>query len=300
MQQRRGLGKGLDSLIPVTPPVTPQTEPGDFATTPFPSNVPINAISPNRHQPRQVFDEERIRELADSIREQGIIQPLIVSETGKDGYELIAGERRLRAARTLGLENVPVIVKRDVDEGGSLAMALIENVQREDLNPIEESRAFQELVDQYGYTQEEVAKKVGKSRTHVTNSLRLLKLPQAVQDDLAYGRYTAGHARALLALPNLHEQLKMREVIIKQIPSVRDIEEMVQERTSTVGGMGKKKKPTQTLPPQVAALVGELTQALGTKVKLKARKNGTGQIIIDFYSAKDLDRVYRIITRGES
>jgi ParB family chromosome partitioning protein len=175
-------------------------------------------------------------------------------------------------------------------------MALIENVQREDLNPIEEAKALQDLINQYDHTQEEVAKKVGKSRTHVTNSMRLLKLPQIVQDDLACGRYTAGHARALLSLPNIHEQLKMRDVIIKQIPSVRDVEEMVGQRTGSMVSTNKKKP--QMLPPQVAALVGELTQALGTKVRLKVRKNGSGQVVIDFYSAKDLDRVYRIITRN--
>jgi ParB family chromosome partitioning protein len=298
MLKRRGLGKGLDSLIPVVQPATPQEESPEVSKrSSSPLDVSINSISPNRQQPRQVFDEERIKELANSIREQGIIQPLIVSETRPQKYELIAGERRLRAARMLGLEEVPVIVKKDVDEGGILAMALIENVQREDLNPIEEAKALQDLIEHYEHTQEEVAKKVGKSRTHVTNSMRLLKLPQAIQDDLACGRYTAGHARALLSLPNIHEQLKMRDVIIKQIPSVRDVEELVQRRLPAVVSADKKKK-TQMLPPQVAALVGELTQALGTKVRLKVRKNGSGQVIIDFYSAKDLDRVYRIITRS--
>lgn len=291
MQQRRALGKGLSSLIPQVTVIPPAAVSKDGAGA-SPLYIPVDSISPNRHQPRQVFDEEKIRSLADSIREQGVIQPLIVSKLAGGRYELIAGERRLRAARMLGLAEVPVIVK-DVDEEGFLALALIENVQREDLNPIEEARALSELIEKFEYSQDEVAKKVGKSRSYVANSMRLLKLPHLIQNDLAAGSYSPGHARALLALPNSHEQLKFRELILKSIPTVRDVELMVQNRTQ--GGSSRKKRIPPPLSPQTAMLVGELVQTLGTKVRLKTRNNGSGQLIIDFYSAQDLDRVYRRI-----
>ena len=287
MQQRRALGRGLDSLIP-------STAPPEESTPTYPGTVPVDMISPNRQQPRQIFDEDTIRELADSIREQGIIQPLIVSELSGGRYELIAGERRLRAARLLGLEEVPVIVKSNVDEEGLLTMALIENLQREDLNPIEEARALRELIDQQEYSQEEVATKVGKSRTYVANSIRLLRLPQVMQDDLAAGRYSAGHARAVLALTNLHEQLKLREYIIKQMPTVRDVEQRAQARAGA-GGKTRKRSGAKQLSPQVAMILDEMTQSLGTKVRLKVRSSGAGQVVVDFYSMQDLDRVYRRI-----
>lgn len=300
MQPRRALGKGLGSLIP---DATTETRPAPApAATPVtsaeqrsgPVEIPTGNISPNRYQPRQFFDEDAIKDLAASIKEQGVIQPLIVSKTGSDRYELIAGERRLRASRVLGLETVPVIIK-DVDDEVRLALALIENVQREDLNAIEESRALAELVEEFDYTQEEVAVKVGKSRSHVANSLRLLKLPQLIQDDVASGRYSAGHARALLSLPNSHEQLKMREQIIDRIPSVRDVEHLVQMRTGS-GSTGGKKS-SRTLSPQITMLVGQMVQSLGTKVAIKPKRKGGGRITIDYYSNEDLDRIFRHIVR---
>ncbi len=296
MLQRKALGRGLDSLIPKTPAAAVQDVAAEAeARTPStPLSVPVDAISPNRHQPRQVFDEERIRDLAESIKERGIIQPLIVSESSGGRYELIAGERRLRAARMLGLVDVPVIIKNNVDEEGMLALALIENIQREDLGCIEESKALRELVEQFNYSQEEIAAKVGKSRSHVANSLRLLKLPQVVQDDLTAGRYSAGHARALLSLPNSHEQLKMREILLKSVPSVRDVERMVEERGKATG-VSRKRKEVASLSPQIAQVVGEMVQALGTKVRLKTRAKGAGQVVIEYYSAQDLDRIYRRI-----
>lgn len=292
MQQRRALGRGLESLIPTAKVADKKPEPAIVSTSTGTATVSLDSISPNRQQPRQVFDEEKIRELADSIREQGLIQPLVVTQQKGGRYELIAGERRLRAARMLGFSEIPVVIK-DVDEEGLLALALIENVQREDLGPIEEAQALKGLVDQFDYSQEQVAKKVGKSRSHVANSLRLLKLPQVIQDDLAAGRYSAGHARALLALTNVHERLKFREVLINQIPSVRDVEMMVQKRTG--GRVVKKSRESQALSPQLSSVMGEIVQALGTKVRLRHRKNGAGQLVIDFYSPRDLDRIYRKI-----
>ena len=296
MQPRRALGKGLGSLIPdATTEKKPEAAPPALSADQRagPLEVAIGAVSPNRYQPRQVFDEDAIKDLAASIKEQGVIQPLIVSKAGVDRYELIAGERRLRACRLLGKETVPVVIK-DVDDETRLALALIENVQREDLNAIEEARALAELIEEFSYSQEEVAAKIGKSRSHVANSVRLLKLPQLIQDDVASGRYTAGHARALLSLSNLHEQLKMREQIIEKIPSVRDVEHMVQVRAGG-SSSSSSSKPGKTLSPQISMLVGHLVQALGTKVTIKPKRKDGGTVIIDYYSNEDLDRVYRHI-----
>jgi len=294
MQQRRALGRGLDSLIPTnTSAVLPQV--GQVAGSSSPVAVSPNMISPNRQQPRTVFNEDGIRELADSIKKRGIIQPLLVTQLSGGRYELIAGERRLRAARMLGLESVPVIVRESLNQEEMLALALIENVQREDLNPIEEAMAFQDLVEQHDYSQEDIAKEVGKSRVHVANSLRLLKLPKVVQDDLIAGKYTAGHARAILGLSNIHDQLKLREYILKQIPTVRDVERFVQSRVGGGDVRRTKKSPGGTVSPQIAMIREEITQALGTKVKVSVSPSGTGQLTVDFYSLEDLDRIYRRI-----
>jgi len=286
MQLKRGLGRGMESLIPPAVMEAKETQEKNYR------RVSIDSVLPNRFQPRTVFDEQKIRELSDSIREQGLIQPLIVF-TMKDGrFELIAGERRLRASRLAGLEEVPVVVK-DVDDEALLALSIIENIQREDLNPIEEARAYKDLMEQFGYTQDDVAKKVGKSRSAVANGLRLLSLPRVVQEDVAGGRYSAGHARAILALENLHDQLKFRERMIRELPTVRDVEKMVQ---SYVGG-GKRaagKKPA--LSAQLNEIVEKMKGALGTKVHLETKGAG-GRIIIDYYSAQDLGRIYSQITK---
>ncbi|MFH1830666.1 MAG: ParB/RepB/Spo0J family partition protein [Pseudomonadota bacterium] len=287
MQIKRGLGKGIEALIPPNLINTEITEePNGFHL------ISTDSIIPNRQQPRTVFDEEKIRELADSIREQGIIQPLIVSSISDDKYELIAGERRLRAARMLGLVMVPAVIKQ-VDEEGMLALSIIENIQREDLNPIEEARAYQELINQFGYTQEDVAKKVGKSRVAVTNGIRLLNLPQVVQEDVASGRYSAGHARALLTVDGIHAQLKLRERILRDVPTVRDVEKIVQ---SYVSGGIKRSRTRKTLSPQMNELSDNLKLALETKVQIMPRGNG-GKIVIEYYSQEDLDRVYGKIVK---
>lgn len=286
MQLKRGLGRGMESLIP--PPVVEVETQTDQNFR----KAPIDSVVPNRFQPRTVFDEEKIRELADSIREQGLIQPLVVTAMKNGRYELIAGERRLRASRLAGLEEVPVVIK-DVDDEKLLALSIIENIQREDLNPIEEARAYQELIEQFGCTQEDVAKKVGKSRAAVANGLRLLTLPRVIQEDVAGGRYTAGHARAILGLQNLHEQLKFREKIIREMPTVRDVEKMVQ---SYVGGGKKSAHKKAALSTQLNDLVETMKGRLGTKVQLLPRGAG-GRIVIDYFSAQDLDRIYRQITQ---
>jgi len=290
MAHGRKLGRGLGSLIPISTNV-----PRDDAVSNSLISVPIEKISPNRQQPRQTFDEDKIKELADSIREQGLIQPLIVTKQNGGRYELIAGERRLRAARTLGLAEVPVVVK-EVDDEDLLAIALIENVQREDLNPIEEARALKELINQFSYTQDKVAKKVGKSRSHVANSLRLLNLPQAIQDDLAAGRYSAGHARTLLALPNAQDRLKLRDVLLAKTPTVRDVEKMVQNRS----GKNTGKKPTsdpKPLPPQIARLIKNVADLLDARVSLMSKNDGSGKLSINFSSIQELSYICRKIAR---
>ncbi len=285
MQTKRGLGRGLESLIP--PPVTPEGGTGAQGGYHL---LDVDSIVPNRQQPRTVFDEEKIRELADSIKEQGIIQPLAVAPISEGRYELIAGERRLRAARMIGLDKVPAVIK-EVDDEGMLAISIIENIQREDLNPIEEARAYNELVGQFGYTQEDVARKVGRSRVSVANSVRLLKLPQVVQEDVASGRYSAGHARAILAVDGIHAQLRLRERILRETPTVRDVEKMVQSYTS---GGNKRGRSQRHLSPQMNEIVERLKQALGTKVELRPKGDG-GRIVIDYYTQEDLGRIYKTI-----
>ena len=286
MQTKRGLGRGIESLIP--PPLTSEASTTDAHFR----IVQIDTVIPNRLQPRTVFDEEKLRELADSIREQGVLQPLSVTEMSDGRYELIAGERRLRASKIAGLEEVPVVLHK-VDDEGLLALSIIENIQREDLNAIEEARAFQELIDQFDYSQEDVAKKLGRSRTTVTNSLRLLRLPRVVQEDVASGRYSAGHARAILAIDGLHEQLKLRERIIREMPTVRDVEKMVQ--TARTGGKTKSRRKQQ-LDPQMTELADSMKQALGTKATIEPKGKG-GKIVIEYYSTDDLDRIYKCIVK---
>lgn len=283
MQLKRGLGRGLESLMP------PSVENVLNEAEGF-HMVHVDSISPNRLQPRTAFDEEKIRELADSIQKQGVIQPLIVAPKSNGGYELIAGERRLRASRAIGLERVPVIIKT-VDEEEMLALSLVENIQREDLNPIEEAQAYRELVEQFGHTQDDVAAKVGKSRVAVANSMRLLKLPKVIQDDVAGGRYSAGHARAMLAVESLHRQLKIRERVIREMPTVRDVEKMVQYY---IGGGRKATRLRERLPAQMNEIVETMKRTLGTKVQLVTRGSG-GRLIIEYYSDQDLDRIYRAI-----
>ena len=288
MQLKRGLGRGMESLIP--PPVVEAAVAKEDRTY---RKVPVDKIVPNRFQPRTVFDEEKIRELAESIREQGLLQPLAVSPMADGRFELIAGERRLRASRLAGLEEVAVVVK-NVDDEGLLALSIIENIQREDLNPIEEARAYLELTQQFGHTQEQVAQRVGKSRAAVANGLRLLSLPRVIQEDVANGRYSAGHARAILAIGTLHDQLKFRERIIREMPTVRDVEKMVQ---SSLSGDRKTARKRPALPAQTAELVETMKARLGTKVTLEPKASGGGKIVIEYYTSQDLDRIYRQITQ---
>lgn len=259
----------------------------------------ILKIIPNKHQPRSNFNQQDLEELAESIREKGVIQPLIVTSGSNNGlYELVAGERRLRASKLAGLTRVPVVVIDGIDENGLLELALIENIQRTDLNPIEEADAYKKLIDKFGYTQEETAKKVGKQRSTITNLLRLLKLPATVQKEISSGVLSEGHGRALIRLvEEPYKMLEVKELIIKKGLSVREAEKIIKKAAAN------KKTParsivaaTESEMPQsyVNALVTQLTNVLSSKVVLQ--QNGTrGKIEIEYYSQDDLVRVFNIL-----
>lgn len=283
MVKRSGLGKGLDALIP-----------GDFQENKSPgtATMDIIRIQPNPRQPRKVFKTEELAELAESIRENGIIQPLVISPSDHPGeFYLIAGERRLKAAKLAGLDVVPVII-RDVNELQQLELALVENVQREDLSPLETAEAYRQLADDFSLSHDEIAKKVGKSRVAVTNTIRLLKLAEKVQQWLLEGEITEGHARALLALPTSEAQTALAESVIKKGLNVRQTEQLVQRV------LGEKKRPArvQEFSSQVKEIEEQLRDALGTKVNLHYSPKG-GSLVIRYYSDEELDSIITKITR---
>jgi len=271
---RKALGRGLDALIPGAGKLPPAAAPAAAR------ELPIEMITPNPRQPRREFDETTLSELSASIRVNGVVQPLLVRP--RDGtYELVAGERRLRAAERAGLRQVPVVV-RELSDAESLELALIENVQRDDLSPIEEATAYQRLVDEFGHTQEAIAAQVGKSRSAVANSLRLLRLPDAIKRELARGRLTAGHARALLSLDNSDAQLRAARQILARQMSVRDTEKLVPARHDGSRPTGRD--------PHRQALERELAAALGTRVRIRPRGRG-GRIEIEYYSPEELQGI---------
>jgi len=280
MSKRKVLGKGLSALIPDA--AVTAGGGGNLAS------ITVDEISPNRLQPRKTFDDVKIEELAASIREKGVIQPLIVRQTD-EGYELIAGERRLRAAKLAGLSSVPAVI-RDVTDGEALELALIENIQRENLNPVEEAQAYQRLIEEFSLTQEEMARKVGRDRTTITNSLRLLTLPQIVRRDIAAGGLTSGHGRALLALGDERLILAAREKFIAKGMSVREAEAYV-KRIKEGEGPEKIKPEIDTA---ILDIEEDLTRTLGTKVRIQPKGAG-GSIIIEFYSEQELDRLAEIL-----
>lgn len=280
--KRPGLGKGLDALIPTHPEGEILSEFGGVL------EVPLMLIDTNPHQPRKGFDEEKLQELAASIQEHGIIQPLVLStqEAGKKGkYALIAGERRLRAAQIAGLESVPAVL-READSQDHLVLALIENVQRADLNPLETATAYQSLAIEFNLSHEEIGKRVGKSRTAVTNTLRLLDLPDVVQQAVRKNQISMGHARALLALPTIKAQSAALQSILTQELSVRQTEELVSQLKGK-----KKNKPSKKSPksPELKSLEEELQSALGTKVRLTRSQKGAGTITVHYYSDEEFD-----------
>ena len=280
VEKRPALGRGLSALIP------------DAAVTPQPSlrpqEIDADLLTPNPFQPRTVMDEERIDELAQSIRANGIIQPIVVRKAGT-GYEIVAGERRWRAAQRAGLLKVPVVV-RDTPDNQLLAAALIENIQREDLNPIEEAHAYRRLIDELQLTQDQIADAVGKDRSTIANTLRLLKLPREMRDSVSAGSLAMGHARALLGLPDEAAQLRIgRDVVAKQL-SVRETEILVKQAVDPA--------PARVEPPKdvhTRAAEEKLRFALGTRVRIVRKRRG-GRIEVDFGSEEELQRLYEYLT----
>jgi ParB family chromosome partitioning protein len=280
--RRIGLGKGLESLIPGSERDEDDVREGLL-------EVPLAAISPNPHQPRSPIREQNLLELAASIEEHGIIQPLVVTEVA-DGYQLIAGERRWRAARVAGLSQVPVLVK-DVAPQEMLELALVENLQRSDLNPLEEAMAFEQLGETFGLTQQQIAQRVGKSRTAVANTLRLLNAARPVQDALVEEQISEGHARALLGLGRDESQVAGLKTVLKRRLNVRETEELVR-RLQGRGRESEKSRPTPS--PAMRELESQFRDALSTKVSLKGREEG-GRLVIYFYSEEELEALYRRI-----
>ena len=280
MARKSGLGKGLDALIP-TGHFQPET--AAFAPSGGINQVLIGNIVPNPHQPRTRFDQQELSELSESIREHGIIQPLLVTQCKQgDQYILIAGERRLLAAQQAGLTTVPVII-REATEQERVELALIENVQRADLSPLETAEAYRQLVEDYGLAHEQIAARVGRSRTAITNTLRLLKLPIAIQQAIAEGKITEGHGRALLSLPTSQSQIAALQTIIKNELTVRQTEELVRKLT----GEKPQRLPKPGLPAELAELETRLRESLGTKVTLNHRHN-SGTLVIYYYSDEEL------------
>ncbi len=279
----QGLGRGLAALIP-------QRAPGQ----PGPVDVPIARIRPNPHQPRRHFDVEDLATLEASIRAYGVLQPILVVET-IDGYQLVAGERRLRAAAAAGLERVPVVV-RQLDEGAQLEVALIENLQREDLDPIEAALGFRRLITEFGFTHERIAERVGRARSTVANTIRLLDLAPRIQAAVTERRLTEGHARALGGLTVDHQELVLDSVIGQEL-SVRQTEELVRRlRTPRPEPLGR---PAKTADPDMERVEEDLRRALGTKVRLARSRRG-GRIVIEYYSDEELGRLYERLTGGNA
>ena len=284
---KKGLGKGLDILIPA---INPAPDQGQENQTPD-KYVKITKVEPNPDQPRKNFNEDKLQELADSIKQDGIIEPLIVVQRG-DNYMIVAGERRWRAAKLVGLKEVPIIV-RDYSEKEIMEISLIENIQREDLNPIEEAQHYKRLIDEYGLKQDEVAERVSKNRATITNSLRLLKLDDRVKEWLIQELLTAGHARALLAIEDQEEQYKLAQKIIDENMTVREVEAYVRK----LGKPKKKKDKKNNLEAIYKDLEEKMKTSLGTKVNINAKNEDKGKIEIEYYSREDLDRITELLMR---
>ena len=277
-QKKSGLGRGLDALFSNS-----LMDANDSVKT-----VSISSIVPNPRQPRTRFTDNELSELADSIREHGVIQPLIVSEQGDGTYTLIAGERRLRASQIAGLNTVPVVT-RQADDRELLELALIENIQREDLSPLEAAEAYKSLEENFNLTHEEISKRVGKNRASVTNTMRLLKLPGEVQKALLEKKITEGHARVLLSLPTPQAQINAMNHIINNDLNVRQAEDYIRSLLGEKKGTADKSK--NTLSPEFVEIENNLRQLIGAKVSLRPGKNGSGSISIHYYSAEDLESI---------
>ena len=286
---RTGLGRGLDVLL--------GGQPSGTATVAAPlgaaSEIPLEKIAPNPQQPRVQFDRAGIEELAASIKRHGVLQPIVVSRSG-DGYELVAGQRRVLASRVAGKTTIPAVVREDVRD--RLELALAENLQRTDLNAIETARAYKLLMETYDLTQEQVAERVGKSRSQVANMLRTLSAPQPLQDAVLEGRISEGHLRALLPLPLSDALNALGQIVAKEL-SVRDAEALVRKMVHPSRRSGRARTRVLRGDPDLAQVTNELRAALGTKVEVLRRRRG-GRILIDFYSDEDFERLYELFIRA--
>ncbi len=288
----RGLGKGLDSLIPASTGVSKNESNGKEKTSEKGQEtlVKITMVEPNRDQPRKNFDEDALLELSESIKQFGLLQPILVQDK-KDHYEIIAGERRWRASKLAGLKEVPVIIKNLTDQE-IVEISLIENIQREDLNPIEEALAYKRLLNEFHLKQDEVAERVSKSRTAVTNSMRLLKLSEEVQQMVIDEMITTGHARALLAIEDLEKQYMYAQKIFDEKLSVRETEKLMKNLDKPVK---QKKEKGKNLDFIYQDIEEQLKTTLGTKVSVSSKENGSGKIEIEFYSSEELERIMDIL-----
>jgi len=291
------LGRGLDAILggasaresaPAAAPVPIHI--GEQKGKPL--LVPIERVMAGRGQPRRNFADEQLDELAASIRENGILQPLVVVTSGS-GYELVAGERRLRAAARAGLDKVPVVVREAATDAEMLELALVENLQREDLGPLERARAYRRLLDQHGLVQEDIARKVGKSRTSIANTLRLLALPQPVLDAIEQGLITEGHARPLLSLPNATTQIEAMRAVVRRGLSVRETEQLVRDKIDRDDGQSREAR--QPAKRAAGPLETSLSRALGTKVRVRGGMN-KGRIEIEYYSQEELTRLIDLLS----
>ena len=306
MPVKKGLGRGLDQLIPTNDPPKSKSKSASSGTTKtvtkevvkevvkeVEQKIKINLIEPNKSQPRKQFDEEALQELSDSIKKYGVLEPLIVTKKG-DYYEIIAGERRWRAARMAGIKEVPVVI-RDYTDKEIMEISLIENIQREDLNPIEEAEAYEALISEYNLKQEEVAERVSKSRSTITNSLRLLKLCEDVRQMVMYNMISTGHARALIPIEDPKLQYETAAIVYDQKLSVRETEAYVKAILEKKPEKEEKQKPQKDLSVFYSDIENKLKSILGAKIAIKASNNDKGKIEINYYSQDELDRITEML-----
>ncbi len=296
MAARRGLGRGLESLIPSSPEQARETGLQEVEGARF-AELPLDAIVPNPRQPRQVFDEQDMAELVHSIREVGLLQPVVVRETSPGAYELIMGERRWRASRSAGLDTIGAVVRETTDED-LLRDALLENLHRSQLNPLEEAAAYQQLLDDFGCTQEELADRIGRSRPQVTNTLRLMKLPPAVQRRVAAGVLSAGHARALLSVSNPEVQDRLAARVVAEGISVRALEEIVKFGDHDPATSRSRTQGRTVTAPRLADLAARLSERFDTRVKVDLGRS-KGKITVEFATVDDLERIVGLMDPAE-
>lgn len=292
---RKTLGRGLSALLGESTTTVEAEAPAQSSSAAPAREIDVTRIKPNPEQPRTRFEDKALNDLADSIAANGIVQPIVVRSTGDDSYQIVAGERRWRAAQRAGLKKVPVVFK-EIEDDKVLEIALIENIQRQDLNPIEEAAAYRKLIDSIGLTQEQVSERVGKERSLIATSLRLLKLPPEVQQLVEEGKLSAGHGRALLLTEDKAIQIRMARAIIEKQMSVREAERTIKRESERSSVSVAKKAVSVAVDPNFKAAETKMMRSLGTNVKIRPAADGkTGKIEIEYYSTDDLDRLYNLL-----